>query len=160
MVQKAFKFGGEHVLFTPEELKEIRNFGDPILRIIGFKPVETLKLWHNMRPSYFIYPSDAAVTGSTRTFASLHKKLLKGDLMGVGWLIPRRNQAPVFTAIIPQGEEFDDKGTQITPPGMHCIILPFLDDIRANPVDSTAGGNFFPKQRQSRSLLCRLYTDV
>lgn len=141
MVQKAFKFGGEHVLFSAEELKEIRNFGDPILRIIGFKPLETLKLWQNMRPSYFIYPSDAAVTGSTRTFASLHKKLLKDGLMGVAWLIPRRNQAPVFTAIIPQVEEFDDKGSQITPPGMHCIILPFIDDIRANPVDSTAQGN-------------------
>lgn len=99
-----------------------------------------------MRPSYFIYPSDAAVTGSTRTFASLHKKLLKDELMGVGWLIPRRNQAPVFTAIIPQAEEFDDKGSQMTPPGMHCVILPFLDDIRANPVDSTAGGNFSPNR--------------
>lgn len=93
-----------------------------------------------MRPSYFIYPSDAAVTGSTRTFASLHKKLLKDELMGIGWLIARRNQGPVFTAIIPQKEEFDDKGTQSTPAGMHCIVLPFLDDIRANPVDHTLTG--------------------
>ena len=140
IVQKAFKFGGEHVLFTPEELKQIRNFGEPILRILGFKPIEKLEFWQNMRPSYFIYPSDAAVTGSTRTFASLHKKLLKDKLMGVGWLIARRNQAPVFTAIIPQVEEFDDKGSQMTPPGMHCIILPFIDDIRSYPVDTTAKG--------------------
>ena len=95
-----------------------------------------------MRPSYFIYPSDAAVTGSTRTFASLHKKLLKDDLMALAWLIPRRNQAPVFVAVIPQAEEFDDKETQTTPPGMHCIILPFLDDIRSNPVEGTVGGTF------------------
>jgi ATP-dependent DNA helicase 2 subunit 1 len=94
-----------------------------------------------LRPSYFIYPSDATVTGSTRTFASLHKKMLKDELMALAWLIPRRNQAPVFAAVIPQTEEFDDKDTQITPPGMHCIILPFADDIRANPVDKTLTGS-------------------
>ena len=60
--------------------------------------------------------------------------------MALAWLIPRRNQGPVFTAIIPQSEEFDDKDTQITPPGMHCIILPFQDDIRANPVEKTLRG--------------------
>ena len=66
--------------------------------------------------------------------------MLKDELMALAWLIPRRNQAPVFAAVIPQSEEFDDKDTQTTPPGMHCIILPFLDDIRANPVDKTLTG--------------------
>jgi ATP-dependent DNA helicase 2 subunit 1 len=108
---------------------------------LGFKPISTLQLWANLRPSYFIYPSDASVTGSTRTFASLHKKLLKDKLMGLAWLIPRRNQAPAFTAIIPQEEEFDKKGAQSTPPGMHCIILPFLDDMRANPVEKVVSGS-------------------
>jgi ATP-dependent DNA helicase 2 subunit 1 len=140
-VKKAYRFGGEHIPFSQDELKQIRNFGEPILRILGFKPVEKLPLWQNMRPSYFIYPSEATVTGSTRTFASLHKKLVKDDLMGVGWLIPRRNQAPVFTAIIPQLEELDDSGAQTTPPGLHCIILPFLDDIRANPVEGQIAGS-------------------
>ena len=93
-----------------------------------------------MRPSYFIYPSDAAITGSTRTFASLHKKLLKDELMGIAWLIPRRNQPPMFAAIVPQAEEFDEAGAQTTPPGMHCIILPTLDDIRQNPVEETVAG--------------------
>jgi ATP-dependent DNA helicase 2 subunit 1 len=60
--------------------------------------------------------------------------------MGVGWLIARRNQAPVFTAIIPQVEEFDENGAQMTPPGMHCIILPFFDDCRADPVEETLEG--------------------
>ena len=123
-------------------MKQIRNFGEPILRVLGFKPAETLKFWENMRPSYFIYPSDAAVTGSTRTFASLHKKMVKDKLMALAWLIPRRNQAPVFAAVLPQIEEFDDKGAQSTPPGMHCIVLPFLDDIRANPVEATKAGIF------------------
>lgn len=142
-VQRAFKYGGEHIVFSQEELKQIRNFGEPILRILGFKPISTLRFWDNLRPSYFIYPSDASVAGSIRTFASLHKKLLKDELMGIAWLIPRRNQAPVFAAVIPQAEELDEKGAQSTPPGMHCVILPFLDDIRANPVDETVTGYLF-----------------
>ena len=127
-------------MFTEDERKQIRSFGEPVLRILGFKPISALRFWENLRPSYFIYPSDATVTGSTRTFASLHKKLLKDNLMGLGWLIPRRNQTPMFTAIIPQEEELDEKDTQITPPGMHCIALPFLDDIRGNPVEKTVTG--------------------
>jgi ATP-dependent DNA helicase 2 subunit 1 len=141
MVQKAYKFGGDFVVFSQDELKEIRSFGDPILRILGFKTADKLKFWENMRPSYFIYPSDASVTGSTRTFASLHKKMVKDNLMALAWLIPRRNQAPMFAAILPQEEEFDEKGAQSTPPGMHCVVLPFLDDIRANPVEGTSAGS-------------------
>jgi ATP-dependent DNA helicase 2 subunit 1 len=144
MVQKAYKFGGDHILFTPDETKEIRNFGEPILRILGFKPVSKLRFWYNMRPSYFIYPSDATVTGSTRTFASLHKKMMKDELMALAWLIPRRNQSPVFCAVVPQEEQFDNKGTQSTPPGMHCIVLPFLDDVRQNPVEETKAGQYPP----------------
>ena len=121
-------------------MKQIRNFGEPVLRIIGFKPASQLRFQDNLRPSYFIYPSDATVTGSTRTFASLHKKMLKDDLMAIAWFIPRRNQAPTFAAVIPQAEEFDEKEAQITPPGMHCIMLPTIDDIRANPIEQTAKG--------------------
>jgi ATP-dependent DNA helicase 2 subunit 1 len=60
--------------------------------------------------------------------------------MGIAWLIPRRNQAPMFVAILPQEEELDEKGNQITPPGMHCVQFPTLDDTRLSPVDSTVAG--------------------
>lgn len=66
--------------------------------------------------------------------------MLKDDLMAIAWFIPRRNQAPMFTAVVPQEEEFDEKGGQLTPPGMHCIILPTIDDFRSNPFEETAKG--------------------
>jgi ATP-dependent DNA helicase 2 subunit 1 len=78
------------------------------------------------------------VTGSTRTFASLHKKMVEDELMALAWLIPRRNASPNLVGIIAEEEELDKKGAQISPPGMHCIILPFSDDIRQNPVDTIA----------------------
>ena len=56
-IRKAYKFGGETVSFTPEEIAEIKSFGDPVLRIIGFKPLSVLPIWASYRPSTFIYPS-------------------------------------------------------------------------------------------------------
>jgi ATP-dependent DNA helicase 2 subunit 1 len=37
---------------------------------------------------------------------------------------------PYFVALLPQLEEFDEDGTQLTPPGLHVIYLPYADDIR------------------------------
>ncbi|KAK6354922.1 ATP-dependent DNA helicase II subunit 1 [Orbilia brochopaga] len=122
-IRKAFKFGGETVSFSDEEMKKIRNFGDPVLRIIGFKPQTELQFWHNMRPSIFIHPSEEDYTGSTRVFAALWNKLLNSKLMGIAWFIPRRNAAPVMTAVWPSSE----------PQGLFLITLPFADDIRQNP---------------------------
>ncbi|KAK6351211.1 ATP-dependent DNA helicase II subunit 1 [Orbilia javanica] len=122
-IRKAFKFGGETVTFSEEEFKQMRNFGEPVLRILGFKPQSELQFWHNMRSSMFIYPSEEDFTGSTRTFAALRNKLLKDKLMGVAWFISRRNAAPVMAAVLPSAE----------PHGMSIIPLPFVDDIRQNP---------------------------
>ncbi|KAK6361558.1 ATP-dependent DNA helicase II subunit 1 [Orbilia blumenaviensis] len=122
-IRKAYKFGGETVTFSDEDFKQMRNFGDPVLRILGFKPQSELQFWHNMRSSTFIYPSEEDYTGSTRTFAALRNKLIASKLMGLAWFVARRNAAPVMTAIIPSLE----------PQGMFLIPLPFVDDIRQNP---------------------------
>ena len=48
-IRKAYTFGGEQIVFKPEETKQLRNFGDPVIRLIGFKPVSKLPLWANTR---------------------------------------------------------------------------------------------------------------
>jgi ATP-dependent DNA helicase 2 subunit 1 len=132
-IKKAFKFGGEQITFTPEEVLELRHFGDPGIRIIGFKPLSMLPMWANLRPSTFIYPSEDDYIGSTRVFAALHKKLLKDQIIGLAWYIARKNATPQIAAIIPGAEKLDDKGGQIIPPGLWITPLPFADDIRQNP---------------------------
>ncbi|RPB23184.1 ATP-dependent DNA helicase ii, 70 kDa subunit family protein [Terfezia boudieri ATCC MYA-4762] len=131
-IKKAYKFGGETVLFSPEELKEIRNFGQPVIRIIGFKPASALRFMDNVRPANFIYPTEAEFVGSTRVFAALHKKLLESDKIGIAWFIARRNAAPVLVALYPSEEKVESK-VQIHPPGIFLIQLPFANDIRQNP---------------------------
>lgn len=135
-VRKAYKFGGETISFTTEEMAKIKNFGDPVLRIIGFKPLSMLPSWASTRPSTFIYPSEEEVIGSPRVFSALQQKLLKDQKMGVAWYIPRKNATPVLAAIIPGREKLDEEGAQVVPPGLWMHPLPFADDIRQPPETS------------------------
>ncbi|KAL2043832.1 hypothetical protein N7G274_003352 [Stereocaulon virgatum] len=132
-IKKAYKFGGEQITFTPEEVSQLRHFGDPGIRIIGFKPQSMLPFWANTRPSTFIYPSEDDYVGSTRVFSALQQKLLKDKKMALAWFIARKNASPVIAAILPGAEKQDDNGAQIIPPGMWLWPLPFADDIRQNP---------------------------
>lgn len=132
-IKKAYKFGGEQVLFTPEEQKAMKNFGDPIIRIIGFKPASSIPLWCSVNKSTFIYPSEEHFVGSTRVFSALTQTLLRGNKVGLAWYIARQNATPVLVAIIPSEEKLDDNGTQILPMGLWLHPLPYADDIRTPP---------------------------
>ena len=132
-IKKAYKFGGEQITFTPEEVSSLRHFGDPGIRIIGFKPQSMLPFWANTRPSTFIYPSEDDYVGSTRVFSALQQKLLKDQKIGLAWFVARKNATPVITAVLPGAERKDENGAQIIPPGMWLTPLPFADDIRQNP---------------------------
>lgn len=134
-VRKAYKFGGESVTFTVEETNNLRRaFGDPVLRIIGFKSLDLLPAWANHRPPIFIYPSEDGFIGSTRVFAALHASLLQKSKFALCWFIARRNATPLLTAVIPGAEKVDEEtGEQLMPPGMWIIPLPYADDVRQNP---------------------------
>ncbi|PWW72693.1 Ku DNA-binding complex, Ku70 subunit [Tuber magnatum] len=132
-IRKAYKFGGEQILFTPEEMKAMRNFGEPVIRIIGFKPASAVRFDMNVKPANFIYSDETGYVGSTRVFAALHAKLVRDEKVGIAWCIPRKNAAPQIVAILPSVEELGDDGVQIIPPGFFLIYLPFADDVRQNP---------------------------
>ena len=130
-VRKAYKFGGEQVLFTPEEFLQLRNFGDPIIRIIGFKPQSMLPIWANTKHSTFIFPTEEDYVGSTRVFSALFQKLQNSELMALAWFIPRKNATPTIAALLPTS-----KHDVQSPQGLWIVPLPFADDIRNNPETS------------------------
>ncbi|KAF1961925.1 ATP-dependent DNA helicase-like protein II subunit 1 [Byssothecium circinans] len=133
-LRKAYKFGGDTITFSPEEFVQIRQcFGEPIIRIIGFKPLSSLPIWANIGKATFLYPSEADFIGSTRVFSALQQKLLKSRKMGLSWFVARKNAAPVLAAIIPGEERYDENGEQTSPPGLWLVPLPFADDIRPCP---------------------------
>lgn len=132
-IRKAYKFGGEQVTFTPEEQLTLRNFGDPVIRIIGFKRLSALPFWANVKHPTFIYPSEEDFVGSTRVFSALHQKLLRDKKVALVWFIPRKNAAPVLGAMMAGEEKLDESDVQKFPPGMWIIPIPYADDVRQNP---------------------------
>jgi ATP-dependent DNA helicase 2 subunit 1 len=132
-IRKAFKFGGETISFTEEELKKIKNFGDPGIRVIGFKDLSLLPTWASTKPATFIYPHDADYIGSTRAFSALYQKLLKSKKFALVWFIARSNAEPRLAAAVPSDEKYDEDGAQVTPQGLWLVHLPFADDLRKNP---------------------------
>lgn len=132
-IRKAYKFGGEQIAFTPEEILSLRYFGDPGIRIIGFKPLSALPLWASTNKATFIYPSEEDYVGSTRVFSALQQKLLKDQKMAVTWFVARKNATPVIAALIPGEEKLGESGGQVVPPGLWIIQLPYADDIRKKP---------------------------
>lgn len=148
-IRKAYKFGGTQISFTPEEISELRNFGEPVIRIIGFKPQSLLPSWANLKAPTFIYPSEEDLVGSTRVFSALQQKLLRDDKMALTWYIARKNAAPVLAALVPGQECANEDGDQVIPPGMWIVPLPFADDIRKDPeiVNIVAPDNVIDKMR-------------
>jgi ATP-dependent DNA helicase 2 subunit 1 len=132
-IRKAYKFGGEQVSFTPDEQQSLRSFGDPVIRILGFKPMSALPFWASVKHPTFIYPSEEDYIGSTRVFSALYQKLLGDGKIAIVWFIPRRNASPVLAAMLPGAEKLDEEDIQKIPPGMWILPLPFADDIRQNP---------------------------
>ncbi|KIW02115.1 uncharacterized protein PV09_06606 [Verruconis gallopava] len=137
-IRKAFKFGGETVSFTDDELKKIKTFGEPGIRIIGFKDLSLLPVWANTKPATFLYPSDVDYIGSTRVFSALYQKLLKSKKFALVWFIARRNAEPRLAAAVPSEERYNE-GEQITPQGLWLVHLPFADDIRKTPETQLVG---------------------
>ncbi|KAH7349330.1 ku70 protein [Plectosphaerella cucumerina] len=132
--KKAYKFGGEYVYFSPEEQKALKDFGKPVIRIIGFKPRAMIPFWASVKKSTFIFPSEEDYVGSTRVFAALWKKLLDSKKVAIAWCMTRSNMNPVLVAVIPSKESSEEEnGTPYLPAGLWLYPLPFADDLRDGP---------------------------
>lgn len=133
-VKKAYKFGGDYVYFSEDEQKSIKQFGSPIIRIIGFKDRSQLGFWASIKKSIFIFPSEAGYVGSSRVFTALWQKLLKSKKIGIAWHIARTNGNPQLVAIIPSRAHSDRKtGVDYIPAGLWLYPIPFADDLREPP---------------------------
>ncbi|KAH9897173.1 SPOC like C-terminal domain-containing protein [Xylariomycetidae sp. FL2044] len=133
-VKQAYKFGGEFVYFTEEEQKSIKQFGDPTIRIIGFKDRPQLRFWASVKKSIFIFPSEEGYVGSTRVFTALWQKLLKSKKIGIAWHIARKNGNPQLVAIVPSRSQSDERsGTTFMPAGLWLCPIPYADDMREGP---------------------------
>ncbi|XP_011073828.1 ATP-dependent DNA helicase 2 subunit KU70 [Sesamum indicum] len=120
-------YKNENIMFSANELSEIKRVSTGHLRLLGFKPLSCLKDYHNLRPSTFVFPSDEEVIGSTCIFIALHRSMLRLKRFAVAFY--GSSTHPQLVALVAQDEIVSTSG-QIEPPGMHMIYLPYSDDIR------------------------------
>lgn len=57
-------YGRKKIVMERDEVDAIKKFDDPGLVLIGFKPMEKLKLHHHIRPAVFLYPEEGEVKGA------------------------------------------------------------------------------------------------
>ena len=110
------------------------------MRLMGFKPKSYLKVYHNLKHSYFVYPDEKKVTGSSQCTDALIKEMIKAEKVAIVKFVPRENSAVRFCALVAQEEQIDPKDGFQTPAGFQLIPLPFADDLRDNKSIFEAAG--------------------
>mmetsp|Transcript_10370 Transcript_10370/g.24971 ORF Transcript_10370/g.24971 Transcript_10370/m.24971 type:complete len:615 (-) Transcript_10370:24-1868(-) len=120
---------GHRIFVTRAETQEAKHFGDPSLRVLGFKPLSSLQDHHRMFHAYFVYPNERGFTGSAALLSSLVSVMLERKVLALASCVARRNSEPVLVALLPQAEVEED-GDQRQPPGFHMVRLPWAEEIR------------------------------
>jgi ATP-dependent DNA helicase 2 subunit 1 len=56
---------GHKVKLSEQEMSKIKNFDLVGMKLMGFKPRSYLKVYHNIKNSYFVYPDESKIEGSS-----------------------------------------------------------------------------------------------
>lgn len=123
-------YGGRQIKFTMDEVRSLSKVYDPGMQLLGFKPISSIKPYFHIRPANFIYPDEKSVQGSNKMFAALLNRCRVRNMAAIVRLVPRQGASVSWAALIPQGEQRDEKNSQVTPPGFIACHLPFADDFR------------------------------
>ena len=126
-------YGNKKIPFTKEEMGKIKFLEEPGMKLMGFKSIESIKPYYNLRESYFIYPNELYSNGSSKLIDALIKQMLNKNKCAIVKFVAREGSVIKLCALIPQAEKYDEDYFQ-TPPGFNMIVLPWADDIRSNSV--------------------------
>eukprot|EP00435_Cladocopium_sp_Y103_P027912 s898_g6.t3 len=129
-IETYVEVAGHRILVSRAEAMEAKHFGDPGLRLLGFKPSSLLKDHHRIFHAYFVYPNEKGVRGSAVFLSALISSLLERKLMAVCSYVARKNSEPMMVALLPQAE-LEEEGEQLRPPGFVMIRLPWAEEIRS-----------------------------
>ena len=108
--------------FTKEEANQIKEFDSPGMKLMGFKDKTRIKNYMNVRASYFLYPEETKIRGSSQVIHSLIVSMIKLEKVAIVRILPRQGAIVRFAALFPS----------IEPQGFNAIFLPYADDMR-NP---------------------------
>ncbi|KAI8090950.1 SPOC like C-terminal domain-containing protein [Gilbertella persicaria] len=132
-IKKSYGYGGEKIVFSEEDVAQIKTVNEPGLVVLGFRGQEALKSYHQISHPYFIYPDESQYKESKNVFCLLLKTLCQKKQLAICSLVRKTNALPGMVALLPQQETLDKNGNQIDPPGFQLIVLPYAEEIRSVP---------------------------
>ena len=97
-----YPLGGEKIKITKEDMHKVKNLEPPGMTLVGFKPKNLIKSYYNLRTSYFLYPDEEHIQGSSQFFDAMITELKGENLVAIVKLVPRNNQELRFAALFPQ----------------------------------------------------------
>ena len=124
-------YGTKKVIFSKEEMKKVKVMEEPGMTLLGFKSIDSIKPYYNIRESYFIYPNESYSNGAGKLMDALIKQLSNKKKCAIVKFVAREGSLVRFCALLPQLERYDEDYFQ-TPPGFNMVVLPWADDLRSN----------------------------
>eukprot|EP00249_Psilotum_nudum_P013508 c24370_g1_i1 orf=258-2180(-) len=146
-LQRFQEYRGRKVLFSSSELTEVKRVASAQLQLLGFKPLDCLKDYYNLRPATFLYPDEERIKGSNCAFVALYRAMLRLQKYAIAFL--GGALSPQLVALVAQVEVKNEIG-QIEPPGMYMIYLPYTDDIRNVEKLHTTGDTPAPRATEEQ----------
>lgn len=87
-----YPLGGEKIKVSKNDMNKIKSLEKPGITLLGFKPKKFIKPYHNIRTSYFLYPDEEHVSGSSQFFDALIDELTESNMVAIVKIMPRQNQ--------------------------------------------------------------------
>ena len=147
-------YGNKKIIFSKEEMNKIKFIEEPGMKLMGFKSLDSIKPYYNVRESYFIYPNELFSNGSGTLVDAMIKQMLNKKKCAIVKFVSREASIVKFCALIPQAEKYDEDYFQ-TPPGFNMIILPWADDIRTNSEILSKNPKVLPEVSEEQSELAK-----
>ena len=147
-------YGNKKIIFSKEEMNKIKFLEEPGMKLMGFKSLDSIKPYYNIRESYFIYPNELFSNGSGTLVDAMIKQMLNKKKCAIVKFVSREGSIVKFCALIPQAEKYDEDYFQ-TPPGFNMIILPWADDIRSNSEIMAKNPKHLPEITEEQSELAK-----
>lgn len=147
-------YGNKKIIFSKEEMNKIKFLEEPGMKLMGFKSIDSIKPYYNVRESYFIYPNELFSNGAGKLVDALIKQMANKKKCAIVKFVAREGSVVKFCALLPQLEKYDEDYFQ-TPPGFNLIVLPWADDIRSNSDILSKNPKILPKVSEEQSELAK-----
>ena len=108
-------YGNKKIIFSKEEMNKIKFLEQPGMKLMGFKSIDSIKPYYNIRESYFIYPNELFSNGAGKLVDALIKQMANKKKCAIVKFVAREGSTVKFCALLPQQEKYDEDYFQ-TPP--------------------------------------------